>query len=1086
MVRMLSSLGGTIGESIRGPGVSVQDAYGDGFAKELGMLLRDPNLREASERERELNRYRSGSAPPSVQGSLAAVGGLLHNGLEPHSGLKLENGFTSEEDIRSSPAYLEYYYSHVNLNPRLPPPLLSREDWRLAQRLQAAGTGQGSIVDGRKPRPFADVNSKSLFSTQPVLSTHREENEILGRLSPGRGLSRQRSAEWLEGVDDGLIGLSARGLGSRRKSFADVLQEDLGRSTRVTGHFSRPPSRAAHDGDIDLASAAEAQLAHLHDATLPPLSTSDAAILEGLRSRSATPGISRVQSHGVQSSQTFAAAVGASLSRNPTPDPQLVKAGLANASPAANPVNFGMSEKQNIVSHDSFNRFSSESTELAAALSGLNIASNGTSERHKLVNSQIEHESSKNQNHLYYHLSVLNQNPQNSHVAKSQGELVKSSYLSESPHQSYSGLNQSSRGFVDVNMSSLTNKDHVDNGHPHQHNASLTPNLYSGTSVSGVSNGECSSRQYQSPHLSNTCTPNFGLSPYPINSMLLPPMVSNYSVPGTLPPMFDNVAAALAAANIDSRAAANTLPGGTSEGNVDLENLYRASGQMGSGYQMAIMDALSMQQHLQRTAEYAARMGTGLNDSSIPNNYAGSSYVDFELQKAYMSAMIGQPQSQYGMPFVGRNGIASSGYYGSPPFGFAMPYGGSPIGSPVLGSSMIPGTSSVRHNERSLRHPSGSKGSPGGVIGSWHPENEADIEERYGSSLLEEFKNNKNRCSELSDIAGHVVEFSADQIGSRFIQQKLETATNEEKNIVFNEIFPQALVLMTDVFGNYVLQKFFEHGTGKQRRELANLLSGHVLTLSLQMYGCRVIQKAVEVVDTDQQTKLVLELDGNVMRCVRDQNGNHVIQKCIECIPQDRIQFIISAFFGQVVALSTHPYGCRVIQRVLEHCKDETTQSIMMDEILQSACVLAQDQYGNYVIQHVLEHGKPHERASVIKKLAGQIVQMSQQKFASNVIEKCLQFGGPAERQILIGEMLGTTDENEPLQAMMKDQFANYVVQKVLETCDDQQREFILSRIKVHLNALKKFTYGKHIVARVEKLITAGEKRIGTRSVCPL
>lgn len=56
----------------------------------------------------------------------------------------------------------------------------------------------------------------------------------------------------------------------------------------------------------------------------------------------------------------------------------------------------------------------------------------------------------------------------------------------------------------------------------------------------------------------------------------------------------------------------------------------------------------------------------------------------------------------------------------------------------------------------------------------------------------------------------------------------------------------------------------------------------------------------------------------------------------------------------------------------------------------------------------------------------------------------------------------------------MKDQFGNYVVQKVLETCDEQNRELILSRIKVHLNALKRYTYGKHIVARVEKLITAG------------
>ncbi|CAK9187867.1 unnamed protein product [Ilex paraguariensis] len=154
-----------------------------------------------------------------------------------------------------------------------------------------------------------------------------------------------------------------------------------------------------------------------------------------------------------------------------------------------------------------------------------------------------------------------------------------------------------------------------------------------------------------------------------------------------------------------------------------------------------------------------------------------------------------------------------------------------------------------------------------------------------------------------------------------------------------------------------------------------------------------------------------------------------------------------------------------------------------MDEVLGAVSLLAQDQYGNYVVQHVLEQGRPHERSAIIQELAGNIVQMSQQKFASNVVEKCLTFGDPTERQLLVNEMLGTNDENEPLQAMMKDQFANYVVQKVLETCNDQQRELILSRIKVHLNALKKYTYGKHIVARVEKLVAAGERRIAAQTL---
>ncbi|CAA0806383.1 Pumilio homolog 4 [Striga hermonthica] len=377
--------------------------------------------------------------------------------------------------------------------------------------------------------------------------------------------------------------------------------------------------------------------------------------------------------------------------------------------------------------------------------------------------------------------------------------------------------------------------------------------------------------------------------------------------------------------------------------------------------------------------------------------------------------------------------------------------------------------------EKITKSPSSSKNKKGESSGSSSPKGRFEY-------LLEMLKNNKSKSLELSDILGHVVEFSTDQYGSRFIQQKLETATVEEKTKILTEIIPSARTLMIDVFGNYVIQKFFEHGTESQRKELARHLIGHVLPLTLQMYGCRVIQKALEVVDTELQTEMVKELDGFIMKCVHDQNGNHVIQKCIERVPQDRIKFIITPFLGQVVTLSTHPYGCRVIQRVLQHCDDPKTQETIMGEIMSSVCKLAQDQYGNYVIQHVVQHGKPQERSAIIGKLAGQIVMMSQQKFASNVIEKCLIYGGPEERQLLVNEMLGSTDENEPLQAMMKDPFGNYVVQKVLETCDDKSRELILSRIKVHLTALKKYTYGKHIVSRVEKLIATGERHIGQSS----
>lgn len=334
------------------------------------------------------------------------------------------------------------------------------------------------------------------------------------------------------------------------------------------------------------------------------------------------------------------------------------------------------------------------------------------------------------------------------------------------------------------------------------------------------------------------------------------------------------------------------------------------------------------------------------------------------------------------------------------------------------------------------------------------------------SRLLEDFRNNRYPNLQLRDLANHIVEFSQDQHGSRFIQQKLERATAAEKQMVFNEILTAAYNLMTDVFGNYVIQKFFEFGTPDQKTTLAQKVRGHVLPLALQMYGCRVIQKALESIPPEQQQEIVRELDGHVLKCVKDQNGNHVVQKCIECVDPNALQFIIQSFSGQVYTLSTHPYGCRVIQRILEHCTQEQTAPILA-ELHQHTEQLIQDQFGNYVIQHVLEHGKPEDKSQLINSVRGKVLMLSQHKFASNVVEKCVTHATRAERALLIEEVCGFNDN--ALHVMMKDQYANYVVQKMIDVSEPTQRKVLMHKIRPHLNSLKKYTYGKHIIAKLEK-----------------
>jgi len=56
-----------------------------------------------------------------------------------------------------------------------------------------------------------------------------------------------------------------------------------------------------------------------------------------------------------------------------------------------------------------------------------------------------------------------------------------------------------------------------------------------------------------------------------------------------------------------------------------------------------------------------------------------------------------------------------------------------------------------------------------------------------------------------------------------------------------------------------------------------------------------------------------------------------------------------------------------------------------------------------------------------------------------------------------------------PLHIMMKDQYANYVVQKMIDLAEAQQRKVLMHKIRPHCSTLRKYTYGKHILAKLER-----------------
>ena len=96
------------------------------------------------------------------------------------------------------------------------------------------------------------------------------------------------------------------------------------------------------------------------------------------------------------------------------------------------------------------------------------------------------------------------------------------------------------------------------------------------------------------------------------------------------------------------------------------------------------------------------------------------------------------------------------------------------------------------------------------------------------------------------------------------------------------------------------------------------------------------------------------------------------------------------------------------------------------------------------------------------------------------MVEKCFAHASKADRDALVDEVLGKADSsavaavvvesNSVLLGMVKDQFGNYVIQRLIDVLDDEQMAGVLARIRRYVPSLRKIPYGRHILAKLEKM----------------
>ncbi|ORX43190.1 ARM repeat-containing protein [Hesseltinella vesiculosa] len=322
--------------------------------------------------------------------------------------------------------------------------------------------------------------------------------------------------------------------------------------------------------------------------------------------------------------------------------------------------------------------------------------------------------------------------------------------------------------------------------------------------------------------------------------------------------------------------------------------------------------------------------------------------------------------------------------------------------------------------------------------------------------------------AQLDDFKDHLYELAKDQNGCRFLQRKIEDTSPGNDYVyaiqaVYNEIHSHFVELMTNSFGNYLCQKLLERCNNDQRDTIVSIVAPDIVNISLNMHGTRAVQKLIEFLSTPEQIKMVTAaLDPSVVPLIKDLNGNHVIQKCLHRLSDEHRQFIYDAVCQKCIEVATHKHGCCVLQRCIDYASDK--QKIqLVQEITRNALTLVQDPYGNYVVQYVLDLGDEDFSDGLIRRFIGHACHLSAQKFSSNVMEKCIRVARPDTRHCLIQEFIDPT----AMEKMLRDSFANYVIQTSLDYADLKQRNELVDCIRPLLSTVRSTPYGKRIHGKI-------------------
>ena len=327
---------------------------------------------------------------------------------------------------------------------------------------------------------------------------------------------------------------------------------------------------------------------------------------------------------------------------------------------------------------------------------------------------------------------------------------------------------------------------------------------------------------------------------------------------------------------------------------------------------------------------------------------------------------------------------------------------------------------------------------------------------------------NKYINMNLQEITSKLDLIAKKKNGCKFLEHFLKTSENSSD--IINKVFYPKLYwiklfeLSNDLFGNYFIQELIPELDSNNLISFTNIVVNNLLNLCLNPHGTRVVQILINNIKDNKFGLLLLvknALSKIMDKLINNLNGSFVLMHYAIQIKDN--EMIYDFLNENLVEIATNSYSCSALQKLIDIGTNQQRQKLIIN-IINNTNNLVGNQCGLYVLQFIMSKNNYYINDAILGQIINKIIFLSKRKYSSNVVEKCFETCSPE----IINKLINKFNNESIIRDLVKDIFGNYVIQKLLIVCADEQiKNQILGYIALEFKNLKEISFGPKLMNKI-------------------